>query len=206
VDPTLQGGIVTVRTPPLASFLLALLLALAAPAARAQNAPAPGTPARPHTGIVGVDAMTSTVFQEGQSSFSGLALRLRIKSPSLVRNIDLMPTFEYWQNTNKLDAFDIRTTRRDAALGLDARWLFEHAGWQPYAGAGFALHFLDSEVRAPRVGVPHGTDALIKGGVNVLGGVDFAMNERLGSFLELKLMSVVKYRQVKFNTGLNFNF
>lgn len=199
-------------------FPLALLAAAARPAI-AQEIPVPGqtptstapaqaaTPAKPlvKNGIVGLDAMTSTVFQEGQSSFSGLVFRMRIHSAAVVQNLEILPTFEYWQNTSTLSGFQVKTQRRDATLGCDARWVFSHAGWRPYAGVGLALHFLNNELRAPSLGVPKATDAIIKGGVNALGGVNFGMTERLGSFIELKFLGVSKYRQIKFNTGLSWN-
>ncbi len=184
--------------------LVALLgLSFAVTVAVAADTPVPL--AAPKTGFIGIDAMTSTVFQQDQSSFSGVALRLRLRSPALVPNVELLPTFEYWQNTSKLDAFGIETTRRDATLGADARWVFTHPGWQPYAGAGFGLHFLDDEVRAPKLNVPHATHALVKGGLEALGGVQFGMGTRLGSFVEVKLLNVTQYRQYKFNTGLSWN-
>ena len=192
------------RSIPLAPLVLAALLATP-PIARAEPAALTAT-AAPRAGILGIDAMTGTVFQQGQSSFSGMALRLRVKSAALVPEIEILPTVEYWQNTSKLDAFGIQTLRRDATLGADARWVFKNPGWQPYAGAGFGLHFLDDEVRAPSLGVPHATHALVKGGLEALGGVQFGMSTRLGSFLELKFLDVTQYRQLKFNTGLTWNF
>lgn len=158
-------------------------------------------------GIVGIGAMTGTVFQEGQSSFSGIAMRLRIRNATFRPNLELLPTMEYWQNTSHLDAFDIRTRRRDATLGADLRWVFtSQRAWQPYVGAGFSLHFLDDELRAPRQGIPEASSGLVRGGPDALGGVDFNLGSRIGSFVELKYHDVSHYRQLKFNTGLSWNF
>ena len=67
----------------------ALLLALALPAAaRAAAAPTPAssTPVVTPAGtLTAVEAMTSTVLQEGQSSFSGLAIRARFQPPQRMR-------------------------------------------------------------------------------------------------------------------------
>jgi hypothetical protein len=198
-----------VRATLAAPIALALLCALA-PAGLAATA-AGTTPAAPlpvrSGGLVGFDAMTGTVFQEGQSSFSGIGMRLRVRSASLKPNLEFMPTMEYWQNTSRLDAFDIRTRRRDATLGLDARWSFIGTKtWQPYAGAGFALHFLDDELRAPRYGTPRASTGVVRGGLDALAGVDFGMGSRIGSFVEFKFHNVSHYRQLKFNTGLSWNF
>jgi hypothetical protein len=196
--------------PPVRSFAFALSLfaVLLAPAlARAESVPVPATMGQaPKSGIIGLDAMTGTVFQQGQSSFSGIALRLRVRHPALVPNVEILPTFEYWQNTSHVDAFDIETKRRDAALTADVRWMFQSRPWKPYLGAGFGLHFLDSEVRAPSLGLPHGSEGVIKGGLDVLGGIQSNPEARLGSFLEFKFINVTAYRQFKFSTGLAWNF
>lgn len=184
------------RAPLAFSLALTSLLPLAGSTAFAADTP--------RSGVVGLEAMTSTVFQEGQSSFSGLAFRMHVRSVALRPEIEVMPTIEYWQNTNHLDAFSITTRRRDATLGCDARWLFHATGWDPYAGVGYSLHFLGDEVDAPRQGIPHATNGVVKGGLDLLGGAEFSMGTRLGSFLELKLLNVTRYRQIKFNTGLSW--
>ena len=46
----------------------------------------------------------------------------------------------------------------------------------------------------------------MKGGIDLLGGVDFSLGNKLGSLVELKLLNVTRYRQIKFNTGLAWNF
>ena len=99
--------------------------------------------------LVGIDATTSTVMQEGQSSFSGLGLRLRFHPATLIRNVEIMPTIEYWRNASSLSAFNIESSRKDATLGVDARYVFYKDGWEPYVGAGYAVHFLSSSVNAP---------------------------------------------------------
>src|SRR5436190_24373061 len=128
----------------------ALLLALALPAAaRAAAAPTPAssTPVVTPAGtLTAVEAMTSTVLQEGQSSFSGLAIRARFQPPQLMKQIELMPTIEWWRNSNTIKTYNIATTRKDATLGVDGRWNFGGPTFKPYLGAGFALHFLSNKV------------------------------------------------------------
>lgn len=153
-------------------------------------------------GIAGVDVMTSTVIQEKQSSFSGLGLRMRIASPLLIQGIELMPTVEYWRNANNVEPFGIRTTRKDATLGADIRYAFRRTGTRPYVGAGIALHFLSSSVDAPSLGLFDETDALVKGGISLLGGLAFPLTSRFENFLELKYHHVPDYRQIKINWGL----
>ncbi len=184
----------------------ALLVAALVPApARAQSS-TPTPSAAPKSDFIGLDAATGTVFQQGQSSFSGISVRLRMRHPALLPSIEILPTFEYWQNTSHVDAFGIETKRRDATLACDARWAFRSRPWQPYVGAGFGLHFLASEVNAPTLGLPHASEGLVKGGLEALAGIQSNPAARLGSFIELKYLDVPAYRQLKISTGLSWNF
>ena len=173
--------------------MVALLCGALAPAASAMK-------------LTAVDIMTSTVMQEKQSSFSGLALRARMTSPIFVQGIEFMPTIEYWRNANSLDApFGIRTTRKDATLAADVRYAFRTTGTKPYVGMGFGVHFLSSSVDAPTLGVNDESHGLIKGGFGVLGGAAFPLTQKVENFLELKYHHVPGYRQLKFNWGLGIN-
>lgn len=164
------------------------------------------TPARAKGGFAGIDAMTATVFQKDQSSFSGLAIRAMLKSARLLDNVDFLPTVEYWRNSSKVDAFDLRTVRRDATLGVDSRWMFPGESWRFYAGAGYAVHFLSDEVDAPTLGLNGKKDSLTKGGIALLGGVSFgAKTASLGSFVEVKSHLVGDFEQIKINLGLTWN-
>ncbi len=182
------------------------LLAIALCACTSTSLAADAAPVTPQGGgIVGLGVTTSTVFQQGQSSFSGIALRMRIRNAALRPNVEFLPTMEYWENNSHIDEYNIRTRRRDATFGADVRWVFDSKRtWQPYAGAGFALHFLNDELQSLHYG--NESNGLVRGGLAALGGVEFNLGARIGSFLELKFHDVSQYRQVKFNTGLSWNF
>jgi hypothetical protein len=175
-------------------LLSALVLALA-PSVPAPLAAAP---------LTALDFMTSTVFFEDQSSFSGIGLRARIQPPTLIPALEVMPTFEYWRNSSKLDPYDIRASRNDATLGVDMRYNFSNERWRPYIGAGWGLHFLSSEVDAPLLGIENADNSVIKGGLAALGGVTFAITDRLDNFFELKYHHLSQYSQTKINWGLTY--
>ena len=158
------------------------------------------------TQIAGLDVMSATVLQEGQSSFSGLAIRARLKSPELVDNITILPTIEYWRNSSTVSTFGIHSVRKDATLGLDGRWAFTGETFKPYVGAGLAVHFLSSQVNAPSLGLPDASDSVVKGGVALLAGVDWALTQKLGNILEAKYHHVGEYKQLKINWGLSWGF
>jgi hypothetical protein len=175
------------------ALLLLTLAASSAPAAHAAGA------------VVGIDGMTATVMQQKQSSFSGLGLRARMRSASLVSNIEFLPFIEYWRNTSTVQPFNIRSSRSDATLGVDARFVGAYGGFKPYGGAGLGLHFLHTEVEAPDLGLAHGQNSLVKGGLSLLGGATFALAGKLENFVEVKYHHVPSYSQVKINMGLAYN-
>jgi len=187
--------------------LWALLLALALPAAAraAATSPASTPVVTPAGTLTAVEALTSTVLQEGQSSFSGLALRVRFQPPQLMKQFEIMPTIEWWRNSNTIQPYGIETTRKDATLGVDGRWNFGGTTFKPYAGAGFALHFLSNRVSAPILGLNEATDSVTKGGLALLGGVAFALSGKFDNFIDVKYHHVTDYRQLKINWGISYN-
>jgi opacity protein-like surface antigen len=180
-------------------------LVLAAALAVVLVTPLAPAPARAAFRFVGIDGITSTVIQQDQSSFSGLGLRGRVKSDTAVSGLSFMPTMEYWRSKNKVNSYAIRSTRTDATMGVDARYDFTTGGTRPYIGAGYAVHFLSSEVSSAELGLDE-SDSTIKGGLAALGGVSFPISKRIENFFEVKYHHIPGYRQVKLNWGLAFSF
>lgn len=193
------------------AFLSLLLAVLPAPT-RAQSGssstpvPAGAKEEESHGGVSGLDVMTTTVFQDGQSAFSGIAVRLRLQSSLLVPNIEIVPAIEYWRDNTRIKAFGIETSRKDATLGVGARWTFFREHWQPYLGAGLAVHFIDEKANAPTLGVNDLHDSDVLGGYSLSGGVLFILTDRMSNFLELEHHGVADNRQLKFSAGLGWNF
>ena len=179
-------------------------LSLLAAAAHAAPVTPPTPPVSSAGMLTAVDGMTSTILQEKQSSFSGIAIRARLQPASLIKEVELMPTVEYWRNSSTAQPYDIRSTRTDATLGCDARYVFDQPGWKPYVGAGFGIHFLSSSVEAPSLGITNGGTNVIKGGLAALVGASFGLAGRLDNFLELKYHHIPEYRQLKINWGLSY--
>ena len=180
------------NTISLAALALTFVFAPRAQAAGTDNA------------ITGVDAWTSTVFQQGQSSFSGVGLRVDLANSTLP-NVEFMPTIEYWRNSSNVKEFGIKSARRDATLAADARYNFPtHGTIHPYAGGGLGLHFVQSEVDAPTLGLNHAQDSVVKAGLDFMVGAQFG-NERFGNFIEVKYHELAGYRQFKLNIGMNWH-
>jgi len=155
--------------------------------------------------LSGADAMSSSIMQHNQTSFSGLSARLRLKPAPGLDGFEVMPGLEYWRTTTTVPIYDIRSQRRDATLGIDARYRFQTGGWSPYLGGGFAIHFLSSEIQAPMLGVPSESKSIMKGGLDALGGLSFPLAGAFESFLEVKYHAVSDYEQLKLSWGLAFN-
>jgi opacity protein-like surface antigen len=187
---------------PFAAIAVSLALASLPQIGRAAEAPA-ATPAPFNRAI---EAVTSTIFQQKQSSFSGIGLRMRVQVPQMIQGFSVMPTVEYWLNKTSLPDFGIQTNRKDATLSALARYDFPHPGWQPYLGAGVAIHFLSAKVNAPSLGLNDRSDAVTKGGLVVLGGAKFGLAGRLGNMIELEYHYVPDQDQLKINWGLSYEF
>jgi outer membrane protein W len=155
-------------------------------------------------GITAVDVATSTVMQHNQTSFSGLGFRAHVSDSRLISNIEFLPYVDYWRNTSTVETFNIRSTRSDATLGVDARYMGAFKALHPYVGAGYGLHFFETEVQAPTLGLPNATNSLVKGGIDLLGGLNFAISDKLQNFIEVKYHHMPDYGQVKISMGLAF--
>ena len=164
-------------------------------------------PARIQAGpLTSIEAVTSTVFQRDQSSFSGIGLKLKIQPPQLAQGLTVVPMLEYWRAKSTVRAFGIESTRKDATLGTFMRYDFQHEGWQPYAGIGVGLHFISDEVDAPSLGLNNESDSLIKGGVLLVGGAAFGLSGNLGNLLEAEYHYLPDQGQFKVNWGLTWKF
>ncbi len=195
----------------LAALALPLLLPLAAPtSARAAAATTPAaSPAPAPTSSVNakaVEGVTSTIFQQHQSSFSGIGLRMRVQLPQLITGFSVMPMVEYWRNTSTLSDFNLETTRKDATLGGLFRFDLKRDTWSPYGGVGLGMHFLSSHVDAPSLGLVDRSESVVRGGVMLLGGIKFGLAGKLGNLVELEYHAVGADSQLKFNWGLSYDF
>lgn len=175
---------------------LALLCVLAA---------RPGTALAADSPLDGIEVMTATVFEQGQSSFSGVGLRARIKSARLAPSADVLPWIEYWRNATRIDAFDLRATRRDATLGCDVRWTFAGEAMKPYVGGGLGVHFLSAEVDAPGAGFDDANESVTRGAFAMMAGLKLGEPARFSQFAEVRWHAIPRASQVKIHLGLSWN-
>lgn len=199
---------------------LAALVAMPLPALAQNDVPVPGGSSKPATtttaaatepkrlplGILSVEGLLSTVFQSGETSFSGTGLRIPMQPAGLLEGFSIVPTIEYWRNTNKLDDFGIKTTEKDATLGVEFRYEFPREGtFKPYLGLGYGFHFLSSEVEASAIPL-NDHDSVTRGGVSVLGGITMPITTHLMNVFDLKFHYLPDDSQTKLNYGLAWKF
>ena len=154
----------------------------------------------------GIDGLMSNVMQEHQTSISGFGIRGRFQSQLLVDNVTFMPTIEWWRSASHVDAYGIDTQRVDNTLGLDVAYQFPVHDMIPYAGMGFAAHFMSSKVNAPLLGVYNAEKTITKGGLTALIGIAFPLTASVQNFLELKYHHITDYRELKLSWGIGFDF
>lgn len=152
----------------------------------------------------GVDLMTATVMQKHQSSFSGLAARVRLSSARIVEGFELQPFVEYWRTSTTVDPPDVTVSRKDATLGAGLGYRFSHAGWQPYVGGGLGVHFLSNKVNAPALGIDDQSDSVIRGGLYALAGIGVPLTDHVQNFIELEYHHLPDMSQLKINMGINW--
>jgi opacity protein-like surface antigen len=131
---------------------------------------------------------------------------MRVQVPQMLQGFSILPSVEYWLNKTSLPDFDVQTSRKDDTLSALMRYDFPHQGWQPYVGAGVAIHFLSSKVNAPSLGLNNRSESLTKGGLAMLAGAKFGLAGALGNLIELEYHYVPEHDQLKFNWGLTYDF
>jgi hypothetical protein len=155
--------------------------------------------------IPGLDVMAAAVALEGQSPTTGLGARMRIDSLDLPAGLLLLPTVEWWRDKSSSNTFDFSSSQRDLAIGLDGVYQWQWGAFQPYMGAGFAFHFLKSDLQAPGLGVPDASESKVRFGPDFLFGLRFPASGKLQPFGEAKYQHAPPARQFKVNFGLGIN-
>ena len=156
--------------------------------------------------LTGVEGIFHTVFQQDQSSFSGIGVRVHLKSAQLIENVTITPSIQYWRNHSRLSSFDIASTRSDARLGVDARYTFLQYGVQPWVGGGWGLHFLSNKVTAPSLGLVEAEDSVMRGGLSVGGGISTPIAGQLTNDFGIEYDMLGAQSQLKLNFGLRYRF
>jgi hypothetical protein len=156
--------------------------------------------------IQGIEGTLSTVFQKEQSSFSGLGLQLHVAGPASLPDLTFVPTLQYWSQRANVSDFGIRSQRSDAMLGVESRWTFSQVSMAPYVGAGYGLHFFNTDFSAPSLGVPSAQQSFTRGAFSVLGGVTMPLAGRLQNDFGASYDFAGAAAQFKLNWGFRFKF
>lgn len=153
----------------IALLLAVALLALSAPAAMAQS----------DLGLKRVGAAIGFVDPEGLGTT--FSLGAFVDHGTITPRVSLESRLDYWSQSEQF--FGTRTSMRDIALGIRAKYSFEVASprIQPFLGTGLGLHFLRAEVAIPpQFGFPGSTveASSTELGVDLGGGIATPLSPR----------------------------
>jgi len=119
--------------------------------------------------------------------------------------IGLESRLDYWRQSESL--FGSEASVRDIALGARAKYRFEVANpkFQPFAGAGLALHFVHAEVTISQPGFPplSAEDSSTKLGLDLGGGLSMPIAPRADLMTELWYGVVSDVSQLSLRVGFS---
>jgi hypothetical protein len=195
----------------------AVLLALCAPAATAQEAPHGWRT----LGFRGMGADVGIILPA--RSETATILTLQGDLGDLLPRLRIVPSMSYW--SSRMQADEVETLERkleevcraqgaacdelelgeveltDLALGLEARYLLARGPVEPYAGAGLAVHLLNGQADfLDGTFVEDLLDAITPG-ISVSGGVEAPLHRRFRVYAEARAVLASDTRYVGFGVG-----
>jgi opacity protein-like surface antigen len=122
---------------------------------------------------------------------------------SLTPNIKLVSHLDYWSKSEGSAPFG-EATIRDVALSMRGKYMFpvSSSTFQPFAGVGIGLHFLNAKVEVP--GFPAIEDGTTKIGFDFGGGFSRPINPRMDFQAETWYGVVDGFNQFSLKGGLAF--
>lgn len=125
---------------------------------------------------------------------------------TITPNISLEPRLDFWSWSD--EQFGVKTSVSDVSFGARGKYWFEVANpkIRPFAGAGLGLHFLHAKAEIPaQGGFPAMTteDSTNKLGLDLGGGIQVPMNDRLDFHGEVWYGVVSDFNQFSLRVGLS---
>lgn len=181
------------------TLFTAIGLCCALSPAFAQNAQ---TAAQADVGL-GFKGIGGTIgFVDPENVSSAVDLGFHIDAGTIVRNVHLIPSLNYWNVGADVGAYHADV--KDFAISTDVNVDFPLQGgrFTPYLGGGLGLNFLSFDSNAPN-GVSSNETKL---GLNVLGGMRNDVMPNLAIFGELRYSFVTDANQLKILGGFTYKF
>jgi opacity protein-like surface antigen len=124
-------------------------------------------------------------------------------------DIGLEARLDWWSHSEEEPAAFTEFNVQDIILGARAKYYFEvdGANWQPFAGAGLAMHFLSAEMTTSVPGFPSISDDAsdTKLGLDIGGGIKMPVNPRADFLAESWYSIVSDVSQFALRVGMTYH-
>lgn len=125
---------------------------------------------------------------------------------TITPKISLEPRLDFWSWSD--ESFGVKSSVSDVTLGARGKYWFEvtNSRIRPFAGAGLGIHFLHAKVDIPaQGGAPAMTeeDSTNKLGLDLGGGIQTPMNERMDFHAEVWYGVVSDFNQLSLRVGVS---
>ena len=180
--------------------LASLVLSVGSSPALAQDQSQTYDPQNPGLGFRGIGARIGFVDPEDASST--VVWGAHVDAGTLVRNVHLVPYFEYWSAGAEVGGFEADVSDLTIAADINVDFPLQDARITPYLGGGLGVHFLSAESNVP--GEEGGDDT--KFGLNLQGGMRNQIMPNLNLFGELRYSFVSDAGQLKLVGGFTYQF
>lgn len=157
-------------------------------------------PNNPGLGLRGIGARIGFVDPEDASST--VSYGAHIDAGTLVRNVHVIPYFEYWNAGAEVGGFEADVSDLTIATDINVDFPLQDARITPYLGAGIGVHFLSAETNVPG----EQSDDDTKVGLNLQGGMRNQIMPNLNLFGELRYSFVSDASQLKLMGGFTYQF
>ena len=177
-----------------------LLLGVCSSPAVAQDQSQTYDPQNPGLGFRGIGARIGFVDPEDASST--VVWGAHVDAGTLVRNVHLIPYFEYWSAGAEVGGFSADVSDFNLAADINVDFPLQDARITPYLGGGLGVHFISASTNVPgEDGEDH-----TKFGLNAQGGMRNQIMPNLNLFGELRYSFVSDMSQLKLVGGFTYQF
>ena len=177
-----------------------LVLGVGTSPAVAQDQSQTYDPQNPGLGFRGVGGRLGFVDPEDASST--VVWGAHVDAGTFVRNVHLVPYFEYWSAGAEAGGFEVDVSDLTIAADINVDFPLQDARITPYLGGGLGVHFLSASTNVP--GESDSDDT--KFGLNVQGGMRNQVMPNLNLFGELRYSFVSDAGQLKLVGGFTYQF
>jgi len=157
--------------------------------------------ARSNLGLRSLGADVGFVDPENVDGTAGFGVFANLGN--LSPDIRLAPRVDYWSKSQSFGGSE--TSVHDISLGTRGEYMFHVSSpkFQPYAGAGLGVHFLNAKVTVP--GFPDATASSTKLGLDMGGGFITPLSPKTDLSVDLWYGIVQDFSQVSFKVGVSFD-